>query len=225
MIERTILMAVLLFTLDAPMKKILIGILFTILPVYLFSQGVRREWNFENDRIGATPRGFTSETGEWRIVSDSTAPSGLHVLTQRAKSSRSTFNLCLNEDTLYTHLDISVRAKAVAGKIDQGGGLIWRAKDGKNYYVAWFNPLDKTYQVCVVENGRSVDLQSAAVKDVGDWRTMAVSVTADRIECYLDGKKLLDVKDATFRESGKIGLLTRSDAQTYFDNLVVAEKH
>ncbi len=198
--------------------------LLALLPTTLFSQGERREWNFENDRVESTPKGFTSKVGEWRIVNDSTAPSGLHVLAQRARSAQSTFNVCLNEDTLYTHLDISVRIKAVAGKIDQGGGLIWRARDDKNYYVAWFNPLDKTYQVCVVENGHSMDLQSVAVKDVGDWRTMAVSVTADRIECYLDGKKLLDVKDATFREPGKIGLWTRSDAQTSFDNLVASEK-
>jgi hypothetical protein len=206
------------------MKSLVIGALLVLVPTTLFSQGERREWNFENDRVATVPKGFTSETGEWRIANDSTAPSGLHVLAQRAKSPRSTFNVCLNEDTLYTHLDISVRIKAVAGKIDQGGGLIWRAKDGKNYYVAWFNPLDNSYQVCVVENGHSVDLQSVAVKDVGGWRTMAVSVTADRIECYLDGKKLLDVKDSTFRGPGKIGLWTRSDAQTYFDNLVATEK-
>jgi hypothetical protein len=207
------------------MKSLVIGALLALVPTTLFSQGERREWNFENDRVATVPKGFTSEVGEWKIVNDSTAPSGLHVLAQRARSPRSTFNVCLNEDTLYTHLDISVRTKAVAGKIDQGGGLIWRARDGKNFYVAWFNPLDNSYQVCVVENGHSVDLQSVAVKDVGDWRTMAVSVTADRIECYLNGKKLLDVKDATFREPGKIGLWTRSDAQTYFDNLVATEKH
>ena len=207
------------------MTKLFSGVLLAFLPMTLFAQGERREWNFENDRIGSIPKGFTSEMGEWRIVNDSTAPSGLHVLAQRAKSSRSSFNLCLNEDTLYTHLDVSIRIRAVAGKIDQGGGLIWRAKDGKNYYVAWFNPLDNSYQVCVVENGRFVDLQSAAVKDGGDWRTMAVSVTADRIECYLDGKKLLDMKGSTFREPGKVGLWTRSDAETYFDNLVASEKH
>jgi hypothetical protein len=207
------------------MTKFFIGALFALLPTALLSQGERREWNFEADRIGSTPKGFTSETGEWRIDIDSTAPSGLHVLAQQARSSRSSFNVCLNEDTLYTHLDISVRIKAVTGKIDQGGGLIWRARDEKNYYVAWLNPLDNSYQVCVVENGHIVDLQTATVEDIGGWRTLAVSVTADRIECYLDGKKYIDVKDATFREPGKIGLWTRSDAQTYFDNLVVAEKH
>ncbi len=118
-------------------------------------------------------------------------------------------------------MDISVQMKTVAGKTDQGGGLVWRAKDKINYYVARYNPLEDNYRVYKVVNGKRKELQSANIKHSDGRHTLRVTMKGDRVECFYDGKKYLDVKDGTLANSGKIGLWTKADAQTYFDDLTV----
>jgi hypothetical protein len=111
--------------------------------------------------------------------------------------------------------------KAIAGKEDQGGGLVWRAKDAKNYYVARYNPLEDNYRLYKVEKGKRTQLKSANIKPREGWHTLRVSMKGNVIECYYDGQKFLEAEDGTFSDSGKIGLWTKSDAQTHFDGLTV----
>jgi hypothetical protein len=113
--------------------------------------------------------------------------------------------------------------KALAGEDDQGGGLVWRAKDGANYYIARFNPLEDNYRVYKVVDGARKQLGSADFKAAPGWHTLRVVMSADHIVCYLDGEKRLDVTDSTFKEAGKVGLWTKSDAQTHFDDLTTRE--
>jgi len=181
-------------------------------------------WNFDIDKPGTLPEDFVKEIGEWKVVGDPTAPSKPNVLAQMAKNSGSAFNVCLVNGTNYKNLDVSIKMKAVAGKEDQGGGLVWRAKDAKSYYVARYNPLEDNYRVYKVEKGRRSQLQSADVKHSEGWHTLRVIMEADHIEGYYDGKKYLDVKDSTFREAGRIGLWTKADAQSCFDDLTVSGK-
>ena len=192
--------------------------------VLLLFQSQAKSWNFDKDQAGALPQNFTSEVGEWKVAADGDAPSKPGVLAQLARSSSPTFNIALVQDTNYKDVDIAVSMKAVAGKIDQGGGLVWRAKDAKNYYIARYNPLEDNYRVYKVENGRRVELQSANIRSSPGWHTLRVTMAGDRIECHYDGKKFLDVKDSTFPAAGKIGLWTKADAQTHFDNLMVSGK-
>jgi len=120
------------------------------------------------------------------------------------------------------NVDISVKMKAVAGKEDQGGGLVWRAMDSNNYYVARYNPLEDNYRVYRVEQGRRIQLQNADIKHSEGWHTLRVRMEGDHIQCYYDGGKYLDVKDSTFQVSGKIGLWTKADAQSHFDDLTMS---
>jgi hypothetical protein len=184
--------------------------------------GGGRSWSFDSDKPGEIAEGFTSEVGEWKVVADPTSPSKPNVLGQLAKNSGSTFNLTLITGTSYKDLDISVKMKAIAGNEDRGGGLVWRGRDTKNYYVARYNPLENNYRVYKVEKGRRLTLQSADITQSGDWHTLRVTMIGEHIQCYYDGKKYLDVKDSTFNEGGKIGLWTKADAQTHFDNLTVS---
>ena len=119
-----------------------------------------------------------------------------------------------------------VSFKAVKGEKDQGGGLVWRYQDANNYYVARMNPLEDNFRVYKVVGGkRSKEFQSADVKvPAGEWHTLKIKHVGDHIECFLDGKKHLDVKDDSIDKAGKVGLWTKADAQTYFDNLKVSEK-
>ena len=190
----------------------------------LLLQTSTRSWDFDKERVNVIAATFTNEAGEWKVAVDNDAPSKPNVLGQFALSSGPTFNIALAGDTNYRDVDVSVSMKAVAGKIDQGGGLVWRAKDARNYYIARYNPLEDNYRVYKVENGRRVELQSANVRRSPGWHALRVTMVGDRIECYYEGQKYLDVKDSTFSGSGKIGLWTKADAQTHFDNLTVSGK-
>lgn len=190
----------------------------------LLMQTTPRSWDFDKERVGSIPPTFTSEVGDWKVVADNAAPSKPNVLAQLAKSSSPTFNIALAGDTNYEDLDISVSMKAVAGNIDQGGGLVWRAKDARNYYIARYNPLEDNYRVYKVQDGRRTELKSVDVRKSPGWHILRITMVGDHIECYYDNRKYLDARDSTFSSSGKIGLWPKADAHTHFDNLTVTGK-
>jgi hypothetical protein len=204
------------------MKKIVfasLGVFLLMAP--LFAQEGPKEWNFDSDQAGSMARDFVNTSGEWKVFADSTAPSLPNVLAQVAKNSGSAFNVTLVNGTLYKDVELSVKMKAIAGKEDQGGGLVWRAKDAQNYYVARYNPLEDNYRLYKVEKGRRSELKSADIKHTEGWHTLRVTMKGSLIQCYYDGQKYLETKDTTFAGSGTIGLWTKSDAQTRFDDLMV----
>jgi hypothetical protein len=203
-------------------KKLVSTVAMVLLATTSFAQNGNRSWSFDSDNAGEIAKDFRKEVGEWKVLADSTAPSKPNVLAQLAKNSGSAFNLALVNGTKYEDLDLSVQMKPFAGAEDQGGGLVWRAKDAKNYYVARYNPLEDNYRVYKVEKGRRTQLGNADIKHTEGWHTLGVTMKGDHIEAYYDGKKVLDVKDTTFPQAGKIGLWTKADAQTHFDDLRVS---
>lgn len=185
-------------------------------------------FKFLKTDLGKVPAGWKSEqTGKgeasiWKVVEDNTSPSKSgYALAQTAEAPNATFNICVAEAINATDLEISVSFKANEGKNDQGGGLVWRYQDANNYYIARMNPLEDNFRVYKVADGkRSPQFQNAEVKvPKGEWHTLSVKMVGDHIECFLDGKKHLEAKDSTFAKAGKIGLWTKADARTSFDNL------
>ena len=205
--------------------KVLIGLVFLVgssTPASVWGAG-KGSWNFESDSIGALPAGFEVAVGNWKVAEDHAAPSKSHVLAQLAQNANSTFNVILASHTNYQDVDISVKMKALTGEIDQGGGVVWRAKDARNYYIARYNPLEDNYRVYKVVKGRRRQLQSAGITRQPGWHTLRVKMRGEHIECFFDGKKYLDVSDATFQQGGHVGLWTKADAVTHFDNLKVRD--
>ncbi len=182
-------------------------------------KGERKTWDFEDDAPGKIAGGFTNEVGQWEVAKDGDN----HVLYQKARSDDRTFNVALAEGTSYKDLDLSVRLRAVAGEEDRGGGLVWRAKDRKNYYIARYNPLEDNLRVYKVEDGKRTQLDHADVPGDGSWHTLRITMKGREILGYLDGKKFLVAEDSTFPDAGKIGLWSKADAQSYFDDLSVSE--
>ncbi len=192
-----------------------------------------RKLSFASALVGELPKGWTAATtgkgsgSVWKVVEDATAPGGAKALAQTAKGPQPLFNLCIADETRYANLDFQAAFKAVAGEIDQGGGLLWRAKDANNYYVARYNPLEDNFRVYKVIEGKRTQLASAnpdAETPAGKWHTIRIVHQGDHIQCYLNGKKYLDVKDDALKAAGKVGLWTKADAQTYFADLRVAGK-
>lgn len=189
-------------------------------------------WDFDKDVVGQLPAAWsarqtrpTKALATWQVVRDTTAPSGPNALAlTRTENHNGTFNLAVAESTTFRNIDLTVKVKGVRGEEDQGGGPIWRCRDENNYYICRFNPLEGNYRMYKVENGRRRQLQSAEVEtDAGRWYTVRVVMVGDRIACYLDGTKHLEVTDETFPDAGKVGLWTNADAVTSFDDLAVRE--
>jgi hypothetical protein len=185
----------------------------------LAAETMKKVWDFENDQPGKIAKGFTNEVGRWEVAKDG----GNHVLYQKARNDDATFNVALVEGTNYKHLDLSVRLRAVAGEVDRGGGLVWRAKDAKNYFIARYNPLEDNYRVYKVQDGKRTQFQSAKIPGDDKWHTLRVSMIGTRITCSFDGQEYLGAEDSTFPETGKIGLWSKADAQSFFDDLTVSE--
>jgi hypothetical protein len=196
-------------------------------------EGKERAFTFSKDDAGKVPAGWTAaKTGKgegsiWKVVEDKTAPSKSgYALAQLAGSPSSLFNVCVLEDSNYKDVELSVAFKAISGKRDQGGGFVWRYQDNNNYYVCRMNPLEDNYRVYKVVSGkRSAEFQDADAKvPLNTWHTLKVTMVGDHIECFLDGKKYLDVKDASITQPGKVGLWSKADAQSHFDEFKVSGK-
>lgn len=182
---------------------------------------------------GKTPSGWqTAKTGEgvgsvWKVTADATGPGKTgYVLEQTAEGANNVFNLCVLSAARYKDLELTVAFKALGGKLDQGGGLVWRYQDAENYYVARMNPLESNFRVYKVESGKRTQLETKEdlKVEVGAWRRLKISQEGNHIRCWLDGEKYLDVKDETFPKAGAVGLWTKADAQTAFDEFAIQPK-
>lgn len=187
-------------------------------------------WTFENSAVGSVPKGWkaleTAGKGKpaiWKVIEDEKAPSGKRILALTStNNSGRTYNLLMAERSNYKNLKIKMKIKAIAGEEDQGGGPIWRAKDRNNYYIARWNPLEDNYRVYYVKNGNRKQLASAKVKiDPKAWHEIKIEHVGNKIKAMLNGKKILEVKDDTFMEAGMVGLWTKADAATAFDDIKV----
>lgn len=177
----------------------------------------RKAWDFTAEKIDATPKGFTAAAGNWQVVNE--GPN--KVLAQRAKSEDDVFNVVLIDGTSFKDLDLSVRFKPVEGDLDRGGGLVWRAKDAKNYYVARFNPLENNFRVYKVVNGVRTMFRSADLTLPTGWHVLRVTMSGLLMRCIIDDETYLEVEDGTFADAGQVGLWTKADARTFFDDLTV----
>lgn len=185
-------------------------------------------WSFDKDPAGAPPPGWlfkqtnaAAPPGAWTVQPDLAAPSKPNVLSLKTENKDQTFNLALADKTSLRDVDISVKVRADSGKQDQGGGLVWRCKDENNYYVCRLNPLELNYRLYKVVNGSRKQLASADARiDTGKWYALRAVMIGNRIECYLDGRRLLDAKDDNIKDAGMVGLWSKADASTSFDDLI-----
>jgi hypothetical protein len=118
-------------------------------------------------------------------------------------------------------VEVRVRFKPVSGKVDQAAGLVVRLRDPDNYYIARANALEDNVRLYKVVDGKRQ--QSAGVDakvPAGKWQELGLRVVGDRLTVSLDGKELFSVTDRTFAEAGRVGLWTKADSLTHFDDLV-----
>jgi len=177
--------------------------------------------NFDGLKTGAPPPGWTAtKTGKgeakWEVVADDSAPSKPNVLKQ---SGVATYPVCIKDDTSLKDGFVEVKFKPVSGSEDQAGGVIWRCTDADNYYIARANALEDNVTIYHTVNGRRVEKKRINTKvSSGQWHTLRVDFKDNYFVVTFDGKKAFTWKDDTFKDPGKVGLWTKADSTTLFDD-------
>lgn len=198
-----------------------------------FAQGV----NFDADSLQHPPKAFTTaltgkgKPGIWVVVKDETAPSQPNVLAQTDTDKTSyRFPLCVYDSLMAKDVEISVRFKPIKGREDQAAGIVWRYQDKDNYYIVRANALENNVVLYKLEKGERTDLNpkgsgpfaygKKARVPSGEWSTLRVLAKGNLFEVYFNNEKLFEVEDSTFIYAGKIGLWTKADSYTHFDDLI-----
>ncbi len=184
---------------------------------------------FDQAEAGKPPAGWTfTKTGKgaprWSVEKDESAPSRPHVLKQ---SGEATYPLALFDGPALRDGFVEVKFKPVSGREDQAAGVVWRAKDADNYYICRANALENNVVLYKTEKGKrsSLDIVGRAggygtkaevIKN--KWHTLRVEFSGERFKVIVDGEALFDVEDSTFADAGKVGLWTKADSVTFFDD-------
>jgi len=193
-----------------------------------FAAGQRLKIDFENDEVGKPPKGFSfaltgeGKPGVWIVRKDDQTHGNVLVQTDPDRTDYR-FPVAVYDDFSAKDVDLSVQFKAIAGKGDQGAGIVWRYRDPNNYYITRCNALEDNCTIYHVINGRRQAFQNHNVKVASNvWHTLRLEATGDRFVVTYDGNKVLDAKDATFKDAGKVGLWTKADSVMAFDDVSIA---
>ena len=182
--------------------------------------------NFDAGTAGATPSGWTAGvTGRgasrWTVESDVTAPSKPNVLKQ---SVRGDFPWCVKNEPQITDGYVEVKFRPVSGNEDQAGGVVWRWKDGDNYYVARANALEGNVSLYHTQSGRRITIKYVdAPVARNQWHTLRVEFAGKRIRVVLDGKTYIEADDDHIAGPGRVGVWTKADSVTLFDDFAYGQ--
>ena len=184
--------------------------------------------DFEKDEVGKPPKGFSfaltgqGKPGVWIVRKDDQAHGNVLVQTDPDRTDYR-FPVAVYDDFAAKDVDLSVQFKAISGKGDQGAGIVWRYRDPKNYYITRCNALEDNCTIYHVINGRRQAFLNHNVKVASNvWHTLRVEATGDHFLVTYDGNKVLDAKDETFKDAGKVGLWTKADSVMAFDDFSIA---
>ena len=182
--------------------------------------------DFDSSATGALPDGWKAGvtgagTPRWSVERDATAPSAPNVLKQ---SGRGAFPWCVKDASVADGF-VEVKMKPVSGREDQAGGVVWRWKDGDNYYVARANALENNVSLYYTERGSRKTIRYVDAPVAGNaWHTLRVEFSGSRIRVVLDGVARIEVDDRHIEGAGAVGVWTKADSVTLFDDFTYAAR-
>ena len=203
------------------MKKALTLILTTFAGLAAMNTSLAQTITFDQETPGATPAGWRAGvTGrgspKWSVEADATAPSKPNVLKQAGSG---TFPWCVMQGTSLVDGYAEVKFKSISGREDQAGGLVWRWKDGNNYYVARANALEDNVSLYYTQNGSRITLKYVdAPVPRNSWHTLRVEFSGKKIRVSLNGKTYIEMEDDRIAGAGAVGVWTKADSVTLFDD-------
>ena len=186
--------------------------------------------DFEKDEVGKPPKGFSfavtgqGRPGVWIVRKDDQTHNNVLAQTDPDRTDYR-FPVAVYDDFSGKDVDLSVQFKAISGKGDQGAGIVWRYRDPNNYYITRCNALEDNCTIYHVISGRRQAFLNHNVKVPANlWHTLKVEATGDHFVVTYDGNKVLDAKDESFKDAGKVGLWTKADSVIAFDDFSIAER-
>jgi 3-keto-disaccharide hydrolase len=208
-----------------------------VVTLTLIVHGATRKVDFSDDAVGQPPKGFefgltakAGAPGKWVVQAEGT---NKYLAQVDADSTRSRFPVAVVADVTAADVDLSVRFKPVSGRVDQAAGLVWRFQNEDNYYIVRANALENNVVLYKVENGKRTDLPlkgegrtygKKTQVPSGQWSSLRVVAAGPRFDVFFNGSKLYEVEDTTFTQPGKVGLWTKADSVTQFDDVTIVTK-
>ena len=184
--------------------------------------------DFESDAVGASPSGFAfartggGAEGKWIVRIETGADKNRVLVQESADPTDYRFPVAVLEAGAYKDVALSVRARPLSGQVDQGFGLVWRYKDANNYYITRCNADEDNCTIYHTVNGNRRAFLNQRVKVAKNtWHTLKLEATGDHFTVWYDGNKVLEAKDETFKDAGKVGLWTKADSVIEFDDFTV----
>jgi hypothetical protein len=219
------------------MQTTTLSLVFVAVGAATIVQAATRRVDFTDDAVGQPPKGFefghtarVGAPGKWVVQAEGPNKYLAQVDVDRT---RSRFAAAVVSDVSAADVDLSVRFKPVSGRVDQAAGLVWRFQNDDNYYLVRANALENNVVLYKVEKGKRTDLPvkgegrtygKKAQVPSGQWSTLRVVAAGPRFDVYFNGAKLYEVEDTTFTQGGKVGVWTKADSVTQFDDLIVVTK-
>jgi len=203
------------------LKKALALILPTLASVAVMTTTHAETFTFDRDATGALPAGWRAGvTGrgspKWSVEADASAPSKPNVLKQ---SGSGFFPWCVRPDVSLADGYVETKFKPLSGREDQAGGVVWRWKDGDNYYVARANALESNVSLYYTANGRRNELKYVNAPVPGNtWHKLRVEFSGKKMRVILDGKQYIEMDDGHIAGAGAVGVWTKADSVTLFDD-------
>jgi hypothetical protein len=179
--------------------------------------------NFDKTSVGQLPDGWVGGvtgqgTPKWSVEADTTAPSQPNVLKQ---SGFGTYPWCVKKDVLLKDGFVEVKFKPISGNEDQAGGLIWRWQDGDNYYITRANALEDNVTIYHTVHGSRSAFKNVNIKVASNqWHTLRVDFVGNQFKVRFDGKVAIEATDDSFKEAGAVGVWTKADSVTLFDDFI-----
>ena len=169
--------------------------------------------------FGRTGRGGPAQ---WTVTSDTSAAVGLTVEQISTDMTDYRFPLAVYQPVLASNVDVTIRFKPVAGKVDQAGGIAVRLSDANNYYVVRANALEDNVRFYRMVKGRREQLEGANTKvTANEWHQLGLRAEGERFTVTFDGKQLFAATDRSFIGAGKVALWTKADSVTRFDRIEI----
>ncbi len=203
------------------------GALVTALTIFSATAAMADTVDFDKDTAGTLPAGWAAgATGSgkprWSVEADATAPSAPNVLRQ---SGAAAFPWCVKKDDSILDGFVEVKFRPIAGREDQAGGVVWRWQDGDHYYVARANALENNVSLYYTANGRRNTIKYVDAPVPGNvWHTLRVEFAGTKIRVILNGKAYIEQDNDRIAKAGAVGVWTKADSVTAFDDFAYGSK-
>jgi len=181
-----------------------------------------------NDGVGRPPADFEfartgdGDLGRWTVVTDATAVDGLAIEHVSTDQHEDRYPLAIYKPLAPENLVIWARFKIISGTM-LSAGLALSVRSPETYYAVSASALEQRVDLLLVANGKVKHIEGASDVSIEKdrWHMLKVTLDDDHFVVALDGRVLFTTYDRGRMKGGRIGLWTREDNVTRFDQIEI----